>query len=75
MLLTGTWATNSLTFKATGAGISVHAGLSADALRFSNMLTGKTSLPASLTLSWQSLSWQSTSIINTGWASQWYGFS
>lgn len=70
MLLNGTWATNSLTFKSTGAGISVNAGLSAGALRFSNMLTGQTSLPASLTLSSQS-----TSIINTGWASQWYGVS
>ncbi|WP_328620734.1 hypothetical protein [Streptomyces sp. NBC_00354] len=70
MLLNGTWATNSLTFKATGAGISVNAGLSAGALRFSNILTGQTSLPSSLTLSSQS-----TSIINTGWASQWYGVS
>jgi len=70
MLLGGTWTTNSLTFKATGAGISVNAGLSAGALRYSNMLTGQTSLPGSLTLSSQS-----TSIINTGWGSQWYGVS
>lgn len=70
MLLNGTWTTNSLTFKATGAGISVNAGLAAGALRYSNMLTGQTSLPASLTLSSQS-----TNIINTGWGSQWYGVS
>lgn len=63
-----TWATNSLTFKATGAGISVNAGLAAGALRFSNMLSAQTSLPGSLTLSSQT-----TTIINTGWASQWYG--
>jgi hypothetical protein len=70
MLLNGTWTTNSLTFKASGAGISVNAGLTAPNLRYSNLLTGQTSLPSSLTLSSQS-----TSIINTGWASQWYGVS
>ncbi|MER6778486.1 MULTISPECIES: hypothetical protein [unclassified Streptomyces] len=70
MLLNGTWATNSLTFKASGAGVSVNAGLSAPNLRYSNLLTSQTSLPSSLTLSSQS-----TSIINTGWASQWYGVS
>lgn len=70
MLLNGTWATNSLTFKATGAGISVNAGLSPPLLRYSNMLTSQTSLPSSLTLSGQL-----TSIINTGWGSQWYGVS
>ncbi|MFD6180071.1 hypothetical protein [Streptomyces goshikiensis] len=70
MLLNGTWATNSLTFKASGAGISVNAGLTAPNLRYSNMLTSQTSLPSSLTLSGQL-----TSIINTGWASQWYGVS
>ncbi|MEU3990107.1 hypothetical protein AB0F24_17320 [Streptomyces platensis] len=70
MLLNGTWTTNSLTFKASGAGISVNAGLSAPNLRYSNMLTGQTSLPSSLTLASQA-----TSIINTGWGSQWYGVS
>ncbi len=70
MLLNGTWATDSLRFKASGAGISVNAGLTAPNLRYSNLLTGQTSLPASLTLSSQS-----TSIINTGWGSQWYGVS
>ncbi|WP_327307984.1 hypothetical protein OG730_34935 [Streptomyces sp. NBC_01298] len=70
LLLNGTWTTNSLTLKATGAGISVNAGLAAGALRFSNMLTSQTSLPGSLTLSSQT-----TTIINTGWASQWYGVS
>ncbi|MFZ3494636.1 hypothetical protein ACODT5_15655 [Streptomyces sp. 5.8] len=65
-----TWATNGLTFKATGAGISVNANLAAGALRYSNMLTGQTSLPGSLTLSSQT-----TTIINTGWGSQWYGIS
>lgn len=70
MLLNGTWATNSLTFKASGAGISVNAGLTAGHLRYSNMLTAQTSLPANL-----DLSLQATNIINTGWASQWYGVS
>lgn len=70
MLLNGTWTTNSLTFKASGAGISVNAGLIAPNLRYSNMLTGQTSLPGSLTLANQL-----TSIINTGWGSQWYGVS
>lgn len=70
MLLNGTWTTNSLTFKASGAGISVNANLVAPNLRYSNMLTAQTSLPSSLTLASQS-----TSIINTGWASQWYGIS
>lgn len=70
MLLNGTWTTNVLHFKASGAGISVNANLTAPSLRYSNMLTGQTSLPASL-----DLTQQSTSIINTGWASQWYGVS
>lgn len=70
MLLNGTWTTNSLTFKASGAGISVNAGLTAPNLRYSNMLTAQTSLPSSITLANQL-----TSIINTGWASQWYGVS
>ncbi|MFJ9645023.1 collagen-like protein [Streptomyces sp. NPDC101206] len=70
MLLNGTWATNSLTFKSSGAGISVNAGLTAPNLRYSNLLTGQTSLPSTITLANQS-----TSIINTGWASQWYGVS
>lgn len=70
MLLNGTWTTNSLTFKASGAGISVNAGLTAPNLRYSNIGTSQTSLPGSLTLSSQS-----TSIINTGWGSQWYGVS
>lgn len=70
MLLNGSWTTNLLTFKATGAGITVNCGLSAPRLRYSNMLTGQTSLPASL-----DLTQQTTTIINTGWASQWYGIS
>lgn len=70
MLLNGTWATNSLTFKASGAGSSVNAGLTAPNLRYSNMLSAQTSLPSSLTLSGQT-----TTLINTGWASQWYGVS
>lgn len=70
LLLNGTWATNSFTLKATGAGISVNAGLSAGALRFSNLLTSQTTLPTSVTLSNQV-----TTIINTGWGSQWYGIS
>ncbi|MFD9205961.1 hypothetical protein ACFVZM_06735 [Streptomyces sioyaensis] len=70
MLLNGTWATNSLTFKCSGAGISVNAGLSAPNLRYSNLLTGQTSLPSSLTLSGQT-----TTVISSGWGSQWYGVS
>lgn len=70
MLLNGTWTTNSLHFKSSGAGISVNAGLTAPNLRYSNMLTGQTSLPTSL-----NMSGQTTTIINTGWASQWYGVS
>ncbi|MFI5831075.1 hypothetical protein ACIA6C_28140 [Streptomyces sp. NPDC051578] len=68
MLLNGTWTTNSLTFKATGAGITVNCGLTAPRLRYSNMLSAQTSLPSTL-----DLTQQSTSIISTGWGSQWYG--
>ncbi|MFD5417147.1 hypothetical protein ACFWJT_03760 [Streptomyces sp. NPDC127069] len=70
LLLNGNWATNALTLKATGAGISVNAGLTPPALRYSTVLTGQTSLPATL-----NLAEQSTSTINTGWGSQWYGVS
>ncbi|MFD9256931.1 hypothetical protein [Streptomyces sp. NPDC059538] len=70
MLLNGTWTTNSLHFKASGAGVSVNAGLTAPNLRYSNLLTSQTSLPSSLTLANQT-----TTIITTGWASQWYGVS
>jgi hypothetical protein len=70
MLLNGTWTTNSLTFKASGAGISTNAGVSAPNLRYSSVLTSQTSLPSSVTLANQS-----TSIITTGWGSQWYGVS
>ncbi|MCX4545935.1 hypothetical protein [Streptomyces sp. NBC_01565] len=70
LLLNGEWATNALTLKATGAGISVNAGLTPPNLRYSTVLTGQTSLPASV-----NLAEQSTSTINTGWASQWYGIS
>lgn len=70
LLLNGDWATNALTLKATGAGISVNAGLAPPQLRYSTLLTGQTSLPAAL-----NLADQSTSTINTGWASQWYGIS
>lgn len=70
LLLNGNWTTNLLTLKATGAGITVNCGLSAPRLRYSNMLSGQTSLPATL-----DLTQQTTSIINTGWASQWYGIS
>lgn len=65
-----TWTTNSLHFKATGAGISVNANLVAPQLRFSTILTGQTSLPSTLTLSGQG-----TSTITTGWGSQWYALS
>ncbi|MFF3859640.1 hypothetical protein [Streptomyces sp. NPDC002209] len=70
LLLNGNWATNGLTLKSTGAGISVNAGLTPPNLRYSTVLTGQTSLPATL-----NLAEQSTSTINTGWASQWYGVS
>ncbi|MGR4878308.1 hypothetical protein ACIPUC_02575 [Streptomyces sp. LARHCF249] len=70
LLLNGTWATNALTLKSTGAGISVNAGLTPPQLRYSTILTGQTSLPASV-----NLAEQSTSTIHTGWASQWYGIS
>lgn len=68
LLLNGTWTTNSFTFKATGAGVTVNAGLVAPNLRYANLLTGQTSLPASITMANQV-----TTIINTGWGSQWYG--
>ncbi|MFF0218577.1 hypothetical protein [Streptomyces vinaceus] len=70
LLLNGTWATNGLTLKSTGAGISVNAGLTPPHLRYSTLLTGQTSLPATV-----NLAEQSTSTINTGWASQWYAVS
>lgn len=70
LLLNGTWATNSFTLKATGAGVSVNAGLSAGSLRYSTLLTGQTTLPASITLANQA-----TSTINTGWGSQWYAIN
>ncbi|MFF8901670.1 hypothetical protein ACF082_29785 [Streptomyces lydicus] len=68
MLLNGSWTTNSLTFKCSGAGISVNAKLSAPNLRYANLLTGQTSLPPTI-----DMTTQATSIISTGWASQWYG--
>ncbi|MFD3696945.1 hypothetical protein ACFWUZ_12460 [Streptomyces sp. NPDC058646] len=70
LLLNGNWATNALTLKSTGAGISVNAGLTPPNLRYSTLLTGQTSLPATV-----NLADQSTSTINTGWASQWYAIS
>ncbi|MFJ3699477.1 hypothetical protein ACIPW9_36035 [Streptomyces sp. NPDC090052] len=70
MLLNGTWTTNSLTFKASGAGISVNANLAPPRLKYSTVLSGQTALPTSL-----DLTQQTTMLINTGWASQWYGVS
>ncbi|MEV7723548.1 hypothetical protein AB0P15_02290 [Streptomyces sp. NPDC087917] len=70
LLLNGNWATNALTLKSTGAGISVNAGLAPPQLRYSTVLTGQDALPTSL-----NLAEQSTSTINTGWASQWYAIS
>ncbi|WP_329192564.1 MULTISPECIES: hypothetical protein [unclassified Streptomyces] len=70
LLLNGNWATNALTLKSTGAGISVNAGLAPPKLRYSTVLTGQSSLPATV-----NLAEQSTSTINTGWGSQWYGIS
>ncbi|MFD3806931.1 hypothetical protein ACFWSF_25060 [Streptomyces sp. NPDC058611] len=70
LLLNGSWATNALTLKSTGAGISVNAGLTPPKLRYSTILTGQTSLPSQVDLAAQSVS-----TINTGWASQWYAVS
>ncbi|WP_420081909.1 hypothetical protein ACN6AT_33165 [Streptomyces sp. JL4002] len=70
LLLNGNWTTNLLTLKSTGAGISVNAGLTPPNLRYSTLLTGQTALPATV-----NLADQSTSTINTGWASQWYAIS
>ncbi len=70
LLLNGSWATNALTLKSTGAGISVNAGLTPPKLRYSTVLTGQTSLPSQVDLAAQSVS-----TINTGWASQWYAVS
>ncbi|MFF5701478.1 hypothetical protein ACFY7H_03040 [Streptomyces sp. NPDC012794] len=70
LLLNGNWATNALTLKSTGAGISVNAGLTPPNLRYSTILTGQSSLPPTV-----NLAEQSTSTINTGWGSQWYGIS
>ncbi|MGW2920408.1 beta strand repeat-containing protein [Streptomyces angustmyceticus] len=70
LLLNGTWQTNTFTLKATGAGITVNCGLAAPRLRYSNMLTGQTTLPSTL-----DLTQQTTTVINTGWCSQWYGVS
>lgn len=70
MLLNGSWSTNVLTFKGTGAGVTVNSGLAPPRLRYSSVLSGQTSLPSTL-----DLTQQTTTIINTGWASQWYGVS
>lgn len=70
LLLNGNWATNALTLKSTGAGISVNAGLAPPQLRYSTVLTGQTALPPTV-----NLNEQSTGIITTGWGSQWYGIS
>lgn len=70
LLLNGTWTTNSFTLKCSGAGVSVNAGLSAPALRYANLLTAQTSLPSTL-----NMASQTTTIITTGWGSQWYGIS
>ncbi|SFT31830.1 collagen-like protein [Streptomyces sp. ok210] len=70
MLLNGSWATNVFHFKCSSAGISVNANLTPPNLRYSNMLSGQTSLPASIDLTQQTVS-----LINTGWASQWYAIT
>jgi hypothetical protein len=70
MLLNGTWTTNNLTFKASGAGSSVNANLSPPRLRYSNMLTAQTALPATL-----DLTQQTSTIVSGGWGSQWYGIN
>ena len=70
LVLNGTWDVNTLTLKATGAGVTVNAGLSAPNLRYSNLLTGQTSLPLSVTLNNQV-----TTQVAGGSCSQWYGVS
>lgn len=68
MLLNGTWTLNNFTFKSSGAGVTANAGLAAPNLRYANMLTGQTALPATL-----SMAGQTSTIISGGWGSQWYG--
>ncbi|MFD7835603.1 hypothetical protein [Streptomyces sp. NPDC059761] len=68
LLMNGTWTQNQLTLKSTGAGITANSKLSAPNLRFSSILTGQTSLPATL-----NMNSQTTNTISGGWGSQWYG--
>jgi hypothetical protein len=74
LVLNGTWtggtASTTWNLKATGGGVTANSGLAAPHLYMSNMLTGQTTLPSSITLANQS-----TSLITGGWGSQWYGLS
>lgn len=67
-LFNGSWDANTLSFKATGAGVTTNIGLVAPSLRYSNMLTGQTTLPGTLTLSSQS-----TSAVGGSACSHWFG--
>jgi hypothetical protein len=69
LLMNGTWTT-SLTWKASGGGVSANAGLAAPHLFMASMLTGQVTLPSSITLASMG-----TGLITGGWGSQWYGLS
>jgi hypothetical protein len=69
-LVNGTWAANTWSLKATGGGVTANAGLSAPSLKFSNLLTGQTTLPGTITLANQV-----TSAVAAGACSQWFGIS
>jgi len=64
----GTWSNTVPTMKATGGGSTTTARLSAPNLRLANMLTGQTSLPATL-----NMANQTTTAITGGAMSSWYG--
>ncbi len=66
LLLNGTWTT--LAFKSSGGGVSSNMNLAAPHLALSNLGTGLSALPATLTLSSQA-----TNLITGGWGSQVYG--
>ncbi|MFF7198342.1 hypothetical protein ACFZAM_32120 [Streptomyces sp. NPDC008079] len=66
MVANGTWTT--FTLRGTGTGSSTNTNLSAPRLRYSNMLTGQSSLPLTLDLTAQAVN-----LITGGVGSQWYG--
>jgi hypothetical protein len=66
LLLNGTWTT--LAFKSSGGGVSANMNLAAPHLTLSNLGSGLSALPATITLSSQA-----TNLITGGWGSQVYG--